>query len=66
MCTPVRITLTSVIPQVSIDLQPLLANSKPFSGWLPVHDTIRGVCGDVFVSIRVEVSCVAPLFSVWR
>ncbi|KAJ3119231.1 hypothetical protein HK100_000413, partial [Physocladia obscura] len=55
-----QITYGDAIGAVFIDLNPLLAwesssrDSNSLSGWFPIFDSLRGICGDIFISVRLN------------
>jgi Ca2+-dependent lipid-binding protein len=49
------LTADDIIGVAYIDLQTLLMSPKArLGGWFPLHDTIRGLRGELQVSVRVE------------
>ncbi|KAJ3338534.1 hypothetical protein HDU83_008153 [Entophlyctis luteolus] len=61
-----QLTYSDPIGSVFIDLNPLLAwdasdptattarDSNSLSGWFPIFDSLRGICGDIFITIKLN------------
>ncbi|KAJ3075681.1 hypothetical protein HDU98_007238 [Podochytrium sp. JEL0797] len=55
-----QITYSDAIGAVFIDLNPLLAwdsnqrDSNSLSGWFPLFDSLRGVCGEIFITVKLN------------
>jgi len=51
-------TLSSndIVGIVLLDLNPLLLTDGPssLSGWFPIHDSLRGICGELHASVKVQ------------
>ncbi|KAJ3249125.1 hypothetical protein HDU78_007087 [Chytriomyces hyalinus] len=55
-----QITYSDAIGAVFIDLNPLLAwdsnsrDSNSITGWFPIFDSLRGICGEIFITVKIE------------
>ncbi|KAI9332249.1 hypothetical protein BDR26DRAFT_921829 [Obelidium mucronatum] len=55
-----QITYSDAIGAVFIDLNPLLAwdskgrDSNSLSGWFPIFDSLRGICGEIFITVKLQ------------
>lgn len=51
-----RVSANDIIGIILIDLSNLLNNDTQYevSGWFPIYDTIRGVRGELNLSIKLE------------
>ena len=49
------ITTNDAVGSICIDLNPILsANVSQISGWFPIYDTIRGVRGELNISVKLQ------------
>ncbi|KAI8610786.1 hypothetical protein BC830DRAFT_1069490, partial [Chytriomyces sp. MP71] len=55
-----QITYSDAIGAVFIDLNPLLAwdsnsrDSNSLTGWFPIFDSLRGICGEIFITVKIN------------
>ena len=49
------VTANDIIGSVLLDLNPLLmSDHSSVTGWFPIHDSFRGVCGELHASVKVQ------------
>src|SRR4051812_10723920 len=50
------ITSDDIVGSVFLDLNPLLIWDSPgqISGWFPVYDTLRGICGELNAQVKLQ------------
>ncbi|RKP22199.1 hypothetical protein ROZALSC1DRAFT_19903 [Rozella allomycis CSF55] len=44
--------MTDIVGLVNIDLNPMLAENQQITGWFPIHDTLKGIRGELNILIR--------------